>query len=165
MARNAITDGMAFRWNAQVFGSWGYVTAWPNFHGSSGFGQEFADSINPEWAEKPYRDVIAAADWFAAQPWIDRERMVAGGGSYGGYLTTVLLGREHPFKALLAHAAVYSLCSQYAADFRREAPRFGPDFGRAITAPSWSAIRRIWARRRSRRWRWSFTARPICACR
>ncbi|MCC7248951.1 MAG: prolyl oligopeptidase family serine peptidase, partial [Lysobacter sp.] len=74
---------------------------------------------------KPYRDVIAAADWFAAQPWIDRERMVAGGGSYGGYLTTVLLGREHPFKALLAHAAVYNLYSQYAADFSSEKPRFG----------------------------------------
>jgi dipeptidyl aminopeptidase/acylaminoacyl peptidase len=122
---NAITDGMAFRWNAQVFGSWGYVTAWPNFHGSSGFGQEFADSINPEWAEKPYQDVIAAADWFAQQPWIDRERMVAGGGSYGGYLASIILGREHPFNALVAHAAVYNLYSQYAADFSAEAPRFG----------------------------------------
>ncbi len=122
---NAITDGMAFRWNAQVFGSWGYVTAWPNFHGSSGFGQAFADSINPEWAEQPYQDVIKAADWFAAQPWIDRERMVAGGGSYGGYLTTVILGRKHPFKALVAHAAVYNLYSQYAADFSAESPRFG----------------------------------------
>jgi len=122
---NAITDGMAFRWNAQVFGSWGYVTAWPNFHGSSGFGQAFADSINPEWAEQPYQDVIKATEWFAAQPWIDRERMVAGGGSYGGYLTTVILGREHPFKALVAHAAVYNLYSQYAADFSAEAPRFG----------------------------------------
>jgi len=122
---NAITDGMAFRWNAQVFGSWGYVTAWPNFHGSSGFGQAFADSINPDWAEQPYQDVIKAADWFAAQPWIDRERMVAGGGSYGGYLTTLILGREHPFKALVAHAAVYNLYGQYAADFSAEAPRFG----------------------------------------
>ncbi len=122
---NGITDGMAFRWNAQVFGSWGYVTAWPNFHGSSGFGQAFADSINPEWAEQPYQDVIKAAEWFAAQPWIDRERMVAGGGSYGGYLTGVILGREHPFKALVAHAAVYNLYSQYAADFSAESPRFG----------------------------------------
>ncbi len=122
---NGITNGMAFRWNAQVFSSWGYVTAWPNFHGSSGFGQDFADSINPEWAEKPYTDVIKAAEWFAAQPWIDAGRMVAGGGSYGGYLTTVLLGREHPFKALVAHAKVYNLYSQYAADFSAEVSRFG----------------------------------------
>ena len=122
---NAITNGMAFRWNAQVFGSWGYVTAWPNFHGSSTFGQDFTDSINPNWADKPYEDVIKAAEWFKAQPWIDGERMVAGGGSYGGYLTTILLGREHPFRALVAHAAVYNLYTQYAADFATEMPRFG----------------------------------------
>jgi dipeptidyl aminopeptidase/acylaminoacyl peptidase len=122
---NAITNGMAFRWNAQVFGSWGYVTAWPNFHGSSGFGQDFADSINPNWADKPYEDVIKAAEWFAQQPWIDSERMVAGGGSYGGYLTSLILGREHPFRALVAHAAVYNLYTQYGADFAVEMPRFG----------------------------------------
>jgi dipeptidyl aminopeptidase/acylaminoacyl peptidase len=122
---NAITNGMAFRWNAQVFGSWGYVTAWPNFHGSSGFGQAFTDSINPNWADQPYEDVIKAAEWFAQQPWIDAERMVAGGGSYGGYLTSLILGREHPFRALVAHAAVYNLYTQYAADFAVEMPRFG----------------------------------------
>lgn len=122
---NAIANGMTFRWNSQVFGSWGYVTAWPNFHGSSGFGQAFTDSINPEWAEQPYQDVMKAADWFASQPWIDRDRMVAGGGSYGGYLSTIILGREHPFKALVAHAAVYNLYGQYAADFAAEEPRFG----------------------------------------
>jgi dipeptidyl aminopeptidase/acylaminoacyl peptidase len=122
---NAITNGMSFRWNAQVFGSWGYVTAWPNFHGSSGFGQAFTDSINPNWADKPYDDVIKAAQWFAEQKWIDRDRMVAGGGSYGGYLTSVILGREHPFRALVAHAKVYNLYTQYASDFSSELPRFG----------------------------------------
>ncbi|HCE53208.1 MAG TPA: S9 family peptidase, partial [Shewanella baltica] len=76
---NAITDGFHFRWNAQTFASWGYVTAWPNFHGSSGFGQEFADSINPDWKTKPLEDVLKAADWFKQQSWIDSDRMVAGG--------------------------------------------------------------------------------------
>ena len=75
----AITDSFHFRWNAQTFSSWGYVTAWPNFHGSSGFGQDFTDSINPDWATKPYADVIAAAEWFNEQDWIDAERTVAGG--------------------------------------------------------------------------------------
>ena len=81
---NGVQDAFTFRWNAQVFSGWGYVTAWHNFHGSSGFGQAFADSINPDWATKPYEDTIAAAEWFARQPWIDRDRMAAGGGSYGG---------------------------------------------------------------------------------
>jgi dipeptidyl aminopeptidase/acylaminoacyl peptidase len=122
---NAITDGFHFRWNAQTFASWGYVTAWHNFHGSSGFGQDFADAINPDWLTLPYEDTRRAADWFAAQPWIDADRMVAGGGSYGGYLASILLGREHPFKALVIHAPVYNMYSQLAADFPVHAVRFG----------------------------------------
>jgi dipeptidyl aminopeptidase/acylaminoacyl peptidase len=122
---NGITDGFHFRWNAQTFASWGYVTAWHNFHGSSGFGQVFTDAINPDWLTLPYEDTILAAEWFANQPWIDAERMVAGGGSYGGYLSSVLLGKEHPFKALVIHAPVYNMYSQMASDFAVHSTRFG----------------------------------------
>jgi dipeptidyl aminopeptidase/acylaminoacyl peptidase len=122
---NGIPDGFHFRWNAQVFSGWGYVTAWHNFHGSSGFGQDFTDSINPEQAELPYRDTLKAAQWFADQPWIDAERMAAGGGSYGGYLASILLGREHPFKTLVAHAAVFNWLTQYAADYGGSRRRHG----------------------------------------
>ena len=113
---NAITDAWTFRWNAHVFAGWGYVVAWHNFHGSSGFGQAFTDSINPDWASLPYQDTIKAAEWLKAQPWADPDRMVAGGASYGGYLASVLLGRDHPFKALIAHAAVYNSFTQVASD-------------------------------------------------
>lgn len=122
---NAIGDSFSYRWNAQTFASWGYVTAWPNFHGSSGFGQDFADAINPDWRTKPLADIQAATKWFEQQSWIDTERMVAGGASYGGYLTSVLLGTEHPYKALLIHAAVYNMYSQMAADFAVHSTRFG----------------------------------------
>ena len=122
----AWTDLFHFRWNSQTFSSWGYVTAWPNFHGSTGFGQAFTDSINPDWLTKPYADVIAATDWLMDQPWIDSDRMVAGGGSYGGYLSTILLGREHPFDALVIHAAVYDMYSQTSADFAVHDERYGP---------------------------------------
>ena len=122
---NGISDGFAWRWQAQLFAGWGYVTAWHNFHGSSGFGNAFADSINPDWATMPYADTMKAAEWFKAQPWIDDTRMAAGGGSYGGYLSTLILGREHPFKTLIAHAAVYNLYGQYAADFGAQRRRHG----------------------------------------
>ena len=122
---NGVQDAFTFRWNAQVFAGWGYVTAWHNFHGSSGFGQSFADAINPDQATRPYEDTIAAAEWFARQPWIDGQRLVAGGGSYGGFLAATLLGRRHPFQALIAHAAVYNLYTQYAADYGATRRRFG----------------------------------------
>lgn len=121
----SINDVFHFRWNAQTFASWGYVTAWHNFHGSSGFGQDFVDHINPDWVTAPYNDTIAAADWFADRDWIDVERMVAGGGSYGGYLSSILLGKPHPFNALMIHAPVYNMYSQMAADFAVHATRFG----------------------------------------
>ncbi len=122
---SGITDGFHFRWNAQTFASWGYVTAWHNFHGSSGFGQDFTDSINPDWISKPYEDTMKAAEWFMNQSWIDSDRMVAGGASYGGYLSSVILGKEHPFNTLLIHAPVYNLYSQLAADFAVHTVRFG----------------------------------------
>ena len=121
---NGVPDSWTFRWNAQVFASWGYVTAWHNFHGSSGFGQAFTDSINPDSISKPYEDTINAAEWFAAKPWIDSERMAAGGGSYGGFLAATLLGREHPFKTLIAHAAVYNSYTMYGGDYGAEKSRF-----------------------------------------
>lgn len=122
---NGFSDSFSYRWNSQTFASWGYVTAWPNFHGSSGFGQDFVDAINPDWRTKPLADIQAATQWFEKQSWIDTDRMVAGGASYGGYLTSILLGTEHPFKALLIHAAVYNMYSQMAADFAVHSTRFG----------------------------------------
>ncbi len=122
---NGIHDSFHYRWNAQLFSAPGYVTAWHNFHGSSGFGQAFTDSINPEIHDLPYRDTILAAEYLAAKDWIDEDRMAAGGGSFGGYLASVVLGRDHPFKTLIAHAAVYNRLTQYGADYGSDRRRFG----------------------------------------
>jgi dipeptidyl aminopeptidase/acylaminoacyl peptidase len=121
---NGIQDAVQWRWNAHVFASWGYIVTWHNFHGSSGFGQAFTDSINPDRISKPYEDTIKAAEWLAAKPYVDAERMVAGGGSYGGFLASTLLGRSHPYKALIAHAAVYNSFTQIGADYGAERDRF-----------------------------------------
>ncbi|MDO6620979.1 S9 family peptidase [Shewanella sp. 6_MG-2023] len=123
---SAISDGFHYRWNAQTFASWGYVTAWPNFHGSNSFGQDFTDSINPDWKNKSLEDVFKATEWFKQKDWIDNDRLVAGGASYGGYLTSIILGqKEQPFNALFIHAAVYNMYSQMAADFSVHSTRFG----------------------------------------
>ena len=121
---NGITDGTQWRWNAEVFAGWGYITTWHNFHGSSGFGQAFTDSINPDRISMPYEDTIKAAEYLMSKPYVDSARMAAGGGSYGGFLATTLLGRPHPFKTLVAHAAVFDEFTQYAADYGAEKRRF-----------------------------------------
>jgi dipeptidyl aminopeptidase/acylaminoacyl peptidase len=113
---NGITNAWTYRWNAHLFAGWGYVVAWHNFHGSSTFGQAFTDSITKNWMDLPYEDTIKAADWFLAKPWIDNTRTIAAGASYGGYLAAVLLGKPHPFNALVAHAPVYNHYTQLASD-------------------------------------------------
>ncbi len=121
---NGIADAVQWRWNAHVFASWGYIVTWHNFHGSSGFGQAFTDSINPESMAMPYEDTLEAADWLMSKPFVDKDRMAAGGGSYGGYLAATLLGHPHPFKTLVAHAAVYNEFTQLGSDFGAEKQRF-----------------------------------------
>src|SRR3974390_1915719 len=76
----------------------------PNSQGWRGFGQAYTASIPRNWADLPYEDTIRAAEWLRAQPWIDPERMVAGGGSYGGYLPTLPLCPPHPFRTLIPPA-------------------------------------------------------------
>ncbi|HEV8444173.1 MAG TPA: S9 family peptidase [Steroidobacteraceae bacterium] len=121
---SGITDAVQWRWNAEVFAGWGYIVTWHNFHGSSGFGNDFTDSIDPDWITMPYEDTIKAAEWLKAKAFVDANRMVAAGASYGGFLAATLLGRPHPFKALVAHGAVYDSYTQIAADYGAQAERF-----------------------------------------
>jgi dipeptidyl aminopeptidase/acylaminoacyl peptidase len=113
---NAMTHDWSFRWNPQVWAARGYVVAIVNFHGSSGFGQAFADSITGDYGTKPLADIIKTTEWFAAQPWIDKNRLAAAGGSYGGYMMAYLNGHTDLFKAMICHAGVYSYASQMASD-------------------------------------------------
>ena len=88
-----VRDAFSPRWNSHVFASPGYIVAWVNRHGSTGFGEAFARSINGAWGDKPMEDVLRANDYlFAAIPAIDRDNVAAAGASYGGYLATWLLG-------------------------------------------------------------------------
>ncbi|MBV9300733.1 MAG: S9 family peptidase [Acidobacteriaceae bacterium] len=101
-----------YRWNAQVFAAAGYVVIMPNPHGSVGYGQSFTDAVNGDWGGRPYDDIMATVDYAGNLPYIDKDRMVAAGGSYGGYMIDWVLGHTDRFKALVSHAGVYDLESE-----------------------------------------------------
>lgn len=103
-------------WNPALFASPGYVVALVNFHGSIGYGQDFADSIVGNHADLPFADIMKATDHLIAQGYIDEWRLAAGGGSYGGYLVNWLLGHSDRFAALFNYAGVYDLMAQFASD-------------------------------------------------
>jgi len=105
----------AFRGDAQVYPGAGYVVAFPNPHGSTGWGQDFTAAISGDWDGKVMQDVFAVTDWLAAQPWIDRDRMGAMGWSWGGYAMMWLQGHTDRFKALAAMMGVYDLRAMYSS--------------------------------------------------
>lgn len=105
-------ESWTYRWNAQVFAAAGYVVVQPNPHGSVGYGQAFTDAVNGDWGGKPYDDIIATVDYVSNLPYVDKERLVAAGGSYGGYMIDWILGHTDRFKTLVSHSGVYDLRSE-----------------------------------------------------
>jgi dipeptidyl aminopeptidase/acylaminoacyl peptidase len=101
----------SYRWNPQVFAGAGYVVVMPNPRGSTGYGQKFTDDINQDWGGKPFEDIMAVVDQMANKSYVDRDRMAAAGGSYGGYMVDWMLGHTDRFKAFVSHAGVYDLRS------------------------------------------------------
>lgn len=67
----------------------GYAVLSVNFRGSTGFGKEFVNAGNREWAGKMHDDLIDAVNWAVEQGIADRNRIAIMGGSYGGYATLV----------------------------------------------------------------------------
>ncbi|MBK8596345.1 MAG: S9 family peptidase [Holophagales bacterium] len=104
----------AFRGDAQVYPGAGYVVAFPNPHGSTGWGQDFTAAISGDWDGKVMKDVLAVADWLSVQPWADKDRMGAMGWSWGGYAMMWLAGHDHHYKALASMMGVYDLRSMYS---------------------------------------------------
>jgi len=105
----------SFRGDAQMYPGAGYVVAFPNPHGSTGFGQAFTAAISRDWDGKVMQDVRAVTDWLAAQPWVDRDRMGAMGWSWGGYAMMWLAGHDERFKALASMMGVYDLRAMYSS--------------------------------------------------
>lgn len=107
-------DNFHYRWNAQMFASPGYVVAMINFHGSTGYGQDFTDSISGDWGGKPYKDIMLGLDYLLAHyDFIDKEKLGAAGASYGGYMINWIEGHTDRFDCLVSHAGVFDLRSMY----------------------------------------------------
>ena len=94
-----------YRWNPQAYAGAGYAVVMVDFHGSTGYGQAFCDSIRGDWGGKPLEDLkkgLAAA--LAKYPWMDGTRVGALGASYGGYMINWIAGNwPDRFKCLVAH--------------------------------------------------------------
>jgi dipeptidyl aminopeptidase/acylaminoacyl peptidase len=99
------------RWNPRLFSAPGYAAVSIDFHGSTGYGQAFTDSINRDWGGKPLEDLkLGLATAGKQDAAIDTANACALGGSYGGYMMNWIAGNwPDGFKCLVNHAGVFDL--------------------------------------------------------
>jgi len=103
-----------YRWNPQVYAGAGYAVVMVDFHGSTGYGQAFCDSIRGDWGGKPLEDLqkgLAAA--LERYPWMDGERVGALGASFGGFMVNWIAGNwPDRFRCLVNHDG--NICERMA---------------------------------------------------
>lgn len=117
--QGAWTDDWSTRWNPAVFAEQGYVVVCPNPTGSTGYGQEHVDAIQGNWGGTPYQDLVRCFEFLEREvEYIDTDRAVALGGSYGGYMINWIQGHElgRKFKALVCHDGVFSTQNQWSTE-------------------------------------------------
>ena len=105
----------SFRGDWQVYPGAGYVVAYPNPHGSTGYGQAFTRAISGDWGGKVFEDVMKVTDKLATLEYVDSTRMGAMGWSYGGYMMNWLQGHTKRFKCLASMMGVYDLRSMWGS--------------------------------------------------
>jgi len=74
---------------AQWLANRGYAVLQVNYRGSTGYGKEFLNAGNRQWAARMHDDLIDGVNWLVAQGIADAKRVAIMGGSYGGYATLV----------------------------------------------------------------------------
>jgi len=82
-------DGYGYSsWN-QWLANRGYAVLLVNYRGSTGFGKEFTNAGDGEWAGKMHDDLVDAVNWAVEQRITTPDKVAIMGGSYGGYATLV----------------------------------------------------------------------------
>ncbi len=107
--QGAFGNDWSYRWNPQTYAGQGFAVVMVNFHGSTGFGQAFTDSISGDWGGKPLEDLQKG--WAAAlekYTFLDGGRACALGASYGGFMVYWIAGKwNQPWKCLVDHDGVF----------------------------------------------------------
>jgi dipeptidyl aminopeptidase/acylaminoacyl peptidase len=113
--QGSFANSWNWRWNAQTFAGAGYAVVMVDFHGSTGYGQAFTDSISGDWGGKPFEDLkLGLAAALKQYPWLDGDHVCALGGSYGGYMMNWIAGQwPDRFKCLVSHDGIFDNRTMY----------------------------------------------------
>ena len=124
----------------QVPATAGYLVLAVNPRGSSTYGEEFVDAVLGDWGGEDYQDLMSAVDAVCERPYVDSDRLLIHGYSYGGFMTTWTIGHDDRFRAAVAGAPCIDLWSMYgtsdiAASFGETQWSARPSGGAPATVP------------------------------
>lgn len=108
----ATAYGHTFFHELQWWAAQGYGVAYANPRGGASYGREFQNSIRHDWGNRDYADIMAFTDAVVKLPWVDRSRLAAAGGSYGGYMVNWLAGHTDRFAAFCTQRGICNMISQ-----------------------------------------------------
>jgi dipeptidyl aminopeptidase/acylaminoacyl peptidase len=97
----------------QVLATSGYLVLAVNPRGSSTYGDDFMMAVLGDWGGEDYLDLMAAVDEVAGRPYVDETRLGVHGYSYGGYMTSWMVGHTNRFRAAVVGAPCIDLFSMY----------------------------------------------------
>lgn len=109
--RAATTTGFAML--PQVLAANDWIVFQPNYRGSDNLGNRYTTAIVNDSGAGPGRDVMAGVEEVKKRGSVDADRIAVGGWSYGGYMTSWMIGHYPVFKAAVSGAAVNNLVDQY----------------------------------------------------
>jgi len=114
-------SGWSFNPTFQVYAARGYGVLFINPRGSSGYGQKFSDGTINEWGGGDYKDLMLGLDdAIKKNSWIDPNRLVVTGGSYGGFMTNWVITQTNRFRAAVATASLSNLISFYSTSLYQD---------------------------------------------
>jgi dipeptidyl aminopeptidase/acylaminoacyl peptidase len=97
----------------QVLATAGYLVLLVNPRGSATYGGDFAKAVMGDWGGEDFSGIMAAVDDAISRPYVDDQRLGIHGYSYGGYMTSWIVGHDRRFKAAVAGAPCINLDSMY----------------------------------------------------
>jgi dipeptidyl aminopeptidase/acylaminoacyl peptidase len=96
----------------QALAAAGHIVLAPNPRGSAGYGEAFSTACVKDWGGKDYEDLMAGVDVLIRKGIADPDRLYVGGRSYGGFMTTWVVGHTDRFRAAVVTAPVSNLVSK-----------------------------------------------------
>jgi dipeptidyl aminopeptidase/acylaminoacyl peptidase len=107
-------DDWSFRWNPQLWTAHGYAVAMINFHGSTGYGQDFTDSISGNWGGYPFDDIMNGTVYILINyQWLYKNKVSACGAYFGCFFIIWFIGNTTRFSSLVVHDGMFDTRAAY----------------------------------------------------